>query len=899
MTNNKRPTPEQHRAQIEAYKKEFSIYEHYAAALRRVLEEACKHAMHVAVVRARPKALASFAEKCVRKWEKYKKPAEQFNDLCGGRVVVQTLEQVKAVRAFVEANFKVVETEDVGQRLGEDKFGYRDRHYIVQLHPERARQIGFEPGEIKEIGARKAELQVRTWAQHAWADTLHDRLYKSVLTHSAEAKRTGALLAAIMEDGDLNFDRLATELDGMAANYAGHADRAKVTEEAEVQQLVLDQLMTEPKVKIEDGREAEDWSREKVALTLARLRMALGEHEKAAALLSPFAGVASPLQDEIEVELGTARCRQHREAGGSEEYQKGRRLISEVVRRLDEPQTLAVVNLRHRDSVLAKACSRLAWIEEIDPAGNNDAGKLHRQAIEIEPGNPYFLANMLGHELRIGQRADDIPGSLRPAMIAAVAKCQNHATQGIELPFSFFTAGRLRLLLGGHEAALHHYLRGAHHCLDEASCYGPEVIDDEIAWLHRIRCVDEVRARFQQAEQFLVLAKAMKAPGAGDAAPPDLPAARASIRGPVLILAGGAASISDAMLERLKAPLTEALRDFHGTVISGGTRAGIPGLVGEIAAELKAEALKAKGRRGFRLLGYRPERLPDEAPHDDRYDESIRVGASNFSAEQILANWSDILAARIAPTEVRVLGFGGGGVAAIEYRMALAVGACVGVVPLPKESDEAPDAVDLLLADPQWKGFRNLLPLPFDRATLRAFTVASHWPYSAELRDEAAKDLHERYRISNLSKIQPDNLRLWDDLPKTYQTASREQASYAIRILEAAGFCVRPTGSGGDGPAAITSFEGDEFKGDVERMAELEHGRWNVERLREGWRPGKVRDNEKMIQPCLVPWSDETVLTPETKDYDRKAARAFPEILAIAGLEIFRMRGAPGSPKAG
>ena len=71
-------------------------------------------------------------------------------------------------------------------------------------------------------------------------------------------------------------------------------------------------------------------------------------------------------------------------------------------------------------------------------------------------------------------------------------------------------------------------------------------------------------------------------------------------------------------------------------------------------------------------------------------------------------------------------------------------------------------------------------------------------------------------------------------------------------------------------------------------MGELEHGRWNVERLREGWRPGKVRDNENRIQPCLVPWRDEAVLTPEIKDYDRKAVRAFPSILANAGLEIFR-----------
>ena len=872
MSNDKRPAPDQHRAQIAAYSSELENYARYAAVLKRVLEKACEQSVHEAVVQARAKTLASFAEKCVRKWEKHKNPAEEFTDLCGGRVIVQTLEQVKAVRAFVEANFVVVETEDIGLRLGDDKFGYRDRHYIVQLHPERALQIGVEPEELRAIGTRKAELHIRTWAQHAWADTLHDRLYKSPLTHSAEAKRTASLLAAIMEEGDLNFDRLANELDGMVANYAGYADRTKVIEEAEVQQLLLDQLNTTHGTA---GRN--DRSREKVALALARLRAALGEHQNVIGILTPFARVPSPMQDEIEVELGTALCRLHRKAADSEKYHEGRALLRGVVERFAAPEAAVIVNLRHRDCVRAKACSRLAWAEEVEPARIFEAGTRHRQAIEIEPENPYYLANMLGHELRTGQRADEMPGSLRPAMIAALAKCQSHAAQRLELPFSFFTAGRMRLLLGEHEAALHDYLRGAHHCLDAASCYGPEALDEEIAWLEHVRCAEPEWSRFEQAKQFLVLAKAMKARGG------DVANARAKIKGPVLVLAGGAASISSEALAQIRAPLTEALRHFEGTVMSGGTRVGIPGLAGEIA-----ETLKAEGRLGFRLVGYRPERLPDTAPHDDRYDETIRVGAADFSAEQILANWSDILAAKIAPADVRLLGFGGGRVAAIEYRMALAVGACVGVVHFPKASHEAKDAVDELLDDPQWKGFRNLLPLPFDASTLRAFIVTASWPYADEVRERAAKELHERFRISSQHKIQPDNLRHWDDLPTTYQIANREQAGYAIRILEAAGFGVRPAGSGGDGPQKIAGFDGDEFERDVEHMGELEHGRWNVERLREGWRPGKVRDNENRIQPCLVPWSDEAVLTPEIKDYDRKAVRAFPSILANAGLEIFR-----------
>jgi hypothetical protein len=68
-------------------------------------------------------------------------------------------------------------------------------------------------------------------------------------------------------------------------------------------------------------------------------------------------------------------------------------------------------------------------------------------------------------------------------------------------------------------------------------------------------------------------------------------------------------------------------------------------------------------------------------------------------------------------------------------------------------------------------------------------------------------------------------------------------------------------------------------------MAELEHGRWNAERLRDGWRYGKKRDDSRKIHNYLVPWAE---LPDDIKVYDRGAVRAFPEILAKAGLEVRR-----------
>ena len=98
----------------------------------------------------------------MRKRDKYPDPVRQLTDLCGGRVIAQTLEQVEAVKLFVERNFEILERDDKGLLLSEDKFGYRDMHYLVRLRPDRAALIGFTPEEIASIGGRIAELQIRS-----------------------------------------------------------------------------------------------------------------------------------------------------------------------------------------------------------------------------------------------------------------------------------------------------------------------------------------------------------------------------------------------------------------------------------------------------------------------------------------------------------------------------------------------------------------------------------------------------------------------------------------------------------------------------------------------------------------------------------------------------------------
>jgi hypothetical protein len=68
-------------------------------------------------------------------------------------------------------------------------------------------------------------------------------------------------------------------------------------------------------------------------------------------------------------------------------------------------------------------------------------------------------------------------------------------------------------------------------------------------------------------------------------------------------------------------------------------------------------------------------------------------------------------------------------------------------------------------------------------------------------------------------------------------------------------------------------------------VAEADQGRWNVERLKAGWRPGEPKSIERQISPFLLPWAQ---VPEKMKHYDREAVRGYPGILRAAGLRIRR-----------
>ena len=219
--------------------------------------------------------------------------------------------------------------------------------------------------------------------------------------------------------------------------------------------------------------------------------------------------------------------------------------------------------------------------------------------------------------------------------------------------------------------------------------------------------------------------------------------------------------------------------------------------------------------------------------------------------------------------DVKFVGINGGEVAAIEYRIALALGAKVFIF------GSSGRAASEIIRDCRFNMNKNLINVPDDLYTLRSLIVERKSSLATEQLEEAAKQIHLKY----IESVKPTDLSLlhWDKLEDSLKHSNRDQAAFCEEILKSCGYEVRAS----QNTAIMPEFTHEE----VEQMAEMEHGRWNAERLLEGWRLGKDKDILKKISPSLIGWSE---IPEKIKQYDRDAILNYGRLLEKAGLEVYK-----------
>ncbi len=817
--------------QVEEYAHARPHYQTLADTLIRVLSAVARQVAPASIVQARAKTVPSFADKILRKADKHRQPIRQLTDLCGARVITHTRAECDAVAQFIRQHFDVDEanSEDTVSRLRAGEFGYRGIHLVVQFKPHAPSQGLLGESISNDVLPQpdrpmKAEIQVRTIAQHVWADIGHDRLYKSAFQVPDVWRREAARVAALLESADDTFGQLVERVDAYRNNYDAYRHREQMLEELERLTAVL----------------RFDPENETLAKQSARLATALEDWPRVVEIITAFAG---PRSATLSALLGHAQCQLHALDRHGDAYAAARRHFDSALQ--SDPL--------HLEALLQLAES---WAD-ID---NERAVELYERAFRASPEDPRtlvsFLIQKIAHDCDLSAVA-----LVRPSIEEAIDRCAHQAEVGVNLPWAWYWRALLQLVLQRPYPALDDLCRAIELSTAEY------MIGTALKTVEKLACVRHELPALEWARRLLLLGKAARFPSAADPCPL---AALASdplppFRQPIVILAGGCDADVQSKMHAYRDLLDRAFAGFTGTVISGGTTAGIAGLAGDLAAS---------HGRSLQVVGYVPRTLPENAAEDDRYSLVVQTEGADFTPLEPLQNWIDLLAAGISPHSVTLIGINGGLLSRFEYSLARLLGGTVAIV-----RGSGREASRL---ESEFENARppRLLLLPSDGMTLRNL-VQQGMPstLSSDQREAAGRAIHEDYRqqqrerFAQQPQVDPAMLS-WEELPDSLKSSNLQQADHVQHKLAALGLRAVPAKN------AVPPFE---FSPDqVEILAEMEHGRWNVERLQDGWTLGP-RNVEKKTSPYLVAWDE---LPDNVKDYDRQAVKNIPAFLAQLGLEI-------------
>lgn len=799
----------------------------YAEALEKILGKAVEALAPTALVKGRAKSVSSFAEKLLRKH--YADPLQQMTDLCGVRVIVRTRAEVETVGRFLEQNFDIAweHSLDTSRRLQPAEFGYRSVHYIVQPFRDRP----YSSSLAAEFFDWKAEIQVRTMAEHAWADFAHDLSYKGAFSIPPDWQRELATLAAQLEDTDQGFARLEDRLRSYATSYG----RLLSEKEAEREMQRLEALL--------QLAGPEGWGAD-AAARLGKLAIVREDWQGAIDAMSPFVhpqDEASTPHDLLR-DLGVALCKLHKKhrarPPSRAEFERGQRYLELATQ---------------QDPENPDAFSSLAgtW-KDID---DGKAHGLYRRAAELDPGDPYAVGNCVEFEL---VEDPERLGMTRLLVIPAIQRCRDHIEVGINLPWALYDLGKFHLLREEPYASLDAYAKA----LDASQAAW--MVETSRASLDRLVRVGERLSGYRWIRRFLELALLARVSHAERSSEvfAKLKGEAEPIQGPVVILAGGTDPRVQERIGRYAKSIREAFAAFRGTVIGGGTSQGVSGLVGELAA----------AHPDIRAIGYLPREMPADATPDPRYHELRQSEGEQFSPLEPLQAWTDLVLSKLDPSDVRVVGINGGSISAAEYRIALALGARVGIL-----ADSGREA-GRITADPWWGESERLVVLPDDVQSLRAFL----WSGRSNIPEAACEDIatliHDAYRESRRHEQEKsdDAMAEWVDLRDDLKRSNRAQARHIEEKLRALGLEIEQAPGASPKPLKLSPEQ-------VEQLAEMEHGRWVAERLLAGWRWGEERDHQRKRNPFLVPWRN---LPEQIRERDRETVRRIPEYLRKTRLMV-------------
>jgi len=134
------------------------------------------------------------------------KKLTDFQDLVGIRLILLFKRDINTITELLNTNLQVIRHYDTQSRLKDDQFGYSSLHYIVEISKE-----WLAVPSLSSFKGLRAEIQVRTVAQHTWATASHFFQYKQESNVPQPILRSIYRVSALLETVDLEFERVLRE----------------------------------------------------------------------------------------------------------------------------------------------------------------------------------------------------------------------------------------------------------------------------------------------------------------------------------------------------------------------------------------------------------------------------------------------------------------------------------------------------------------------------------------------------------------------------------------------------------------------------------------------------------------------------------------------------------------
>jgi GTP pyrophosphokinase len=145
---------------------------------------------------------------------------DDVKDLVGVRVILLYRPDIERTLDLLRGEFPIEAEEKKGMDEDADAFGYQSVHAILRLSPGLVAASACSAPD-----GLRAEVQIRTLAQHIWAAASHDLQYKKERGVPKPLRRTIQRVSALLETIDLELERVLEEREDYVADIATNVDQ--------------------------------------------------------------------------------------------------------------------------------------------------------------------------------------------------------------------------------------------------------------------------------------------------------------------------------------------------------------------------------------------------------------------------------------------------------------------------------------------------------------------------------------------------------------------------------------------------------------------------------------------------------------------------------------------------